>query len=205
MNILLYCLVAAVGYLLGSLNFGVLISRLFYHDDVRRYGSGNAGSTNILRVYGWGAAAAVFAGDVLKGTGSALLGLLLLGEEGCFLGGACALIGHMFPIYFRFRGGKGIATAAGFIAVFNYRQLLLILAVFLIGVLVTRIISVGSIAAAVSYPVAIWITDGRPVVILSGALLAALVIFMHRANLVRLLRGEEKRMNFSRKKTPPSN
>ena len=123
-------LCAVLGYFLGSLNFAVVISRLKFHDDIRRHGSGNAGATNMMRVYGKAAGIATFTGDIMKAVVSVLIARLLCGEVFAYLTGMCCAIGHAFPCYYRFRGGKCVAVTAAMALVlepFVFLCLLLIL------------------------------------------------------------------------------
>ena len=148
-----YLLVALAAYLLGSLNFGVIISRLRYGDDIRRHGSGNAGATNALRTYGKLAAVLVLAGDFLKGTFAVLLGSMIAGQLlGGWVASLLVILGHMFPAFFGFRGGKGVATAAGAILLLNPYSLAGLLAVFVVVTAATRYVSLASVLAAASFP-----------------------------------------------------
>ena len=145
--ILKYILCAVAAYLLGSISTGVLLSRRLFHDDVRKHGSGGTGATNMLRTYRLKAALLTFAGDAAKAALAVGLGLLLAGREGGCIAAVFAVVGHMFPLYFGFRGGKGIACTVGAVAVL-YPILLLPLAVlWAVPVLLSRCISLGSIIA----------------------------------------------------------
>lgn len=201
------CLIAAMiaAYLLGSVNFAIIFTRLFAKEDIRDFGSGNAGMTNVLRTVGKGAATLTFAGDFAKGALAVLIARLLfvfvakqpdffIGE---YLAAFCGLLGHCFPIFYGFKGGKGIAVSAGAMVVLSPLAFVFCLAAFLIFFLITKIVSVGSLAAAVVFPIAIFVLSAtasreHPLWRTGLALLIALmVIFMHRANIVRLIRGEE--------------
>ena len=198
-------------YLLGSISFAVIISKAVAKKDVRDFGSGNAGTTNVVRTVGLIPGIATFALDFLKGVAAALLGawsfsalgaetgISLLGSvNGALLCGFICQIGHMRPLFFDFRGGKGVATTAGVMLVADWRVLIVLLAAFLIPFAFTRIISLGSVTAAVAAPLAfipfhstaspydIWIE------ILLGLLLALGVLISHKENIKRLLRHEEK-------------
>ena len=204
------CLVlsALVAYLLGSLEFGIIVSKLLYGDDVRNHGSGNAGMTNVLRTFGKKAAALVLVGDMGKGIVSVVLVRTLaqsvfytaypngidLGAVAAFL----AVIGHLFPLYFKFKGGKGVAVAAGTILVTNPTVFLVLVLIFLIVVGGTRVVSLASIIGAISYPILTLLyclINGQSVVVntLFAVCMAALVIFMHRSNIQRLREGTEYR------------
>lgn len=189
---------ALIGYLLGSISFSIILSRLCYRDDIRRHGSGNAGMTNTLRTYGKPSAFLVLLGDAFKGFLSAYLGLLLAGPDGACAAGLFAVVGHMFPLYFGFRGGKGVATAAG-VLLFTCPPVFAALAVvFLLVIFVSRYVSLGSVTVAVLYPLAmLWIMGDDGLLIppvLCPFLMAALVIWAHRSNIRRLLSGTENKL-----------
>lgn len=196
-------LVAVAGYLLGNLNGAILISKLFLREDVREHGSGNAGLTNFFRSYGGGLTLCVLAIDVFKAVAAALLGGWLLGramgdpELGRMLGGFFAVIGHMFPVFFQFRGGKGILSSAALAGVMDWRILVIILAVFLLAVILTRYVSLGSCLGAVAYvPAFAWCFPGRADIILIATIMALAALFMHRKNIQRLLNGTESKLSF---------
>ena len=197
--ILKYILCAAAAYLLGSISTGVLLSRRLYHDDVRKHGSGGTGATNMLRTYRLKAALLTFAGDAAKAALAVGLGLLLAGREGGCIAAVFAVVGHMFPLYFGFRGGKGIACTVGAVAVL-YPILLLPLAVlWAVPVLLSRCISLGSIiaGAALTPAVALWCHgQGAAPAIPVGcaAVMTLLILWAHRENMVRLARGEENKI-----------
>ena len=193
-------LCALAGYLLGSVNCSIILSRLRYRDDIRRHGSGNAGMTNTLRTYGKLPAVLVLLGDGAKGVLAAWLGGLLAGTAGAYLAGLFAVVGHMFPLFFRFKGGKGVATAAGVILGSCQPVLLFLLAVFLLVVGGSRYVSLGSVTVAALYPFAmLWYTRALGPEVLCALLMAALVIWAHRSNIKRLLSGTENKLG--RKKT----
>ena len=199
-------------YLLGSINFGVVVSKLLYHEDVRTKGSGNAGTTNILRTYGKKAAALTLAGDIGKGVAAVLLGKLIFGMGiapqatlyGGYLASIAAVCGHLWPIWFRFKGGKGVAVAAGAILATQPPVLLALAIVFFSLAFSTRIVSLSSIVVAALYPVFtglwswyqgydIWFTTAFAVA------MGLLVIWMHRANIGRLLNGTEYKFGEKKK------
>jgi len=188
------------GYLLGSVNFSIILSRVQYRDDIRRHGSGNAGMTNTLRTYGKLSAVLVLVGDAAKGALAGWIGWQIGGTAwAVYLAGLFAVVGHMFPVFFGFRGGKGVATAAGFILGSCWPVCALLAVVFLAVVLTSRYVSLGSVTVAVLYPLSMfWVTRGadffpRPQVICS-LLMAALVIWAHRGNIRRLLSGTENKL-----------
>ena len=203
-----------VGYLFGSINFGVVVSRLFYHEDIRTRGSGNAGTTNILRTYGKKAAALTLAGDMLKGVAAVVLcrwaGALLTGGVAVngiyagYLAAIGAVCGHLWPVWFGFKGGKGVAVAAGAILASEPVVLLALAVVFFSIAFASRIVSLASVTVAVLYPIFTglysWYT-GRDILFttLCALAMAVLVIWMHRANLKRLANGTEYRFGEKKK------
>ena len=197
--ILKYILCAVAAYLLGSISTGVLLSRRLFHDDVRKHGSGGTGATNMLRTYRLKAALLTFAGDAAKAALAVGLGLLLAGREGGCIAAVFAVVGHMFPLYFGFRGGKGIACTVGAVAVL-YPILLLPLAVlWAVPVLLSRCISLGSIiaGAALTPAVALWChgPGAAPAIPVGcAAVMTLLILWAHRENMVRLARGEENKI-----------
>lgn len=202
---LLLVVALLVGYLLGGINFGVIVSRYIYHEDVRSKGSGNAGTTNILRTYGKKAAALTLAGDMGKGVVAVLLchwlatlatGAEVNGVYAGYLAAIGAVCGHLWPVWFGFKGGKGVAVAAGAILASEPVVLLALLVVFFVLAFSTRIVSLSSITAAALYPVftGLWSWYSHRSVLFTvvcAAVMAALVIWMHRANIQRLLNGTE--------------
>ena len=209
-TVLATILAAAAAYLLGSVSFAVVVSKGLYHQDVRQFGSGNAGMTNILRTYGKKAAALTLAGDFLKGIAAVVIGRLIFAAmgvtlfDGAYVGGLFAILGHLYPVYFGFRGGKGILTSIGIIAVINPLVFVGLLIIGLPLIFLTQIVSVGSLAGAVCYPILTLLVDsfqgGISWLDFSfSVVIALLVIWMHRANIKRLLNGTENR--FGGKKT----
>ncbi len=205
--------VAVAAYLLGSLNFGILISRCFYRDDVRKHGSGNAGSTNILRTYGKKAAALTLLGDMGKGVLAVILGRALLGWAfgdaafglyGGYVAAIFAVLGHLWPVWFGFKGGKGVAVAAGAILASNPLVFLALAAVFFGFAFTTRIVSLSSIVVAACYPVFTALYSwykGQPIwfVTICAGIMGGLVIWMHRSNIKRLLNGTEYKFGEKKK------
>ena len=189
------------GYLLGSISFSIILSRLRYQDDIRRHGSGNAGTTNTLRTYGKLSAALVLAGDAAKGALAAWIGLELGGPMTMYMAGLFAVIGHMFPVFFGFRGGKGVATAAGFILGSQPFLCLILAVVFALVVFFSRYVSLGSLWAGASFPFISWYVyrDTRVLLPLAAAC-GVLVVWGHRANIVRLLEGTENKFSLHKKR-----
>lgn len=202
---IVFCI--AVGYLLGSLNFGLIISGRFYHDDVREHGSGNAGTTNMMRTYGMLPAAITMVGDFLKSALSVVIGGLLLGLFGGYLAGFAAVIGHVFPLYYGFKGGKGVMTVAGVMALTDWRVFLVLFVIFLLSILCTKMVSFGSVLTAVLYPIILFnilkITNsasGSFIGVVFAVLMAATVVIKHKENIKRILAGKESKMSLFDKK-----
>ena len=193
---------AICAYLLGSVSGGLIASFTRHKEDLRRHGSGNAGMTNALRTYGVRSAALVLAIDTLKTVLAVLLARLLLAESwGTVVGGACAVLGHDFPVYYRFRGGKGVLSSAVVVALLDWRVFLISLAIFALAVLLTGRVSVGSLSVAVAAPVCCLLLQLGTVQELFVAALGALLIFTHRSNLRRLLRGEEPKTVIAKRRS----
>ena len=197
-NLFSILIVIAAGYLLGSISTGVVLSKLFAKTDIRSQGSGNAGTTNMLRVLGRKMALFTFIGDMLKGIIAVFIGKWLIGGElGGLLGVVGALLGHYYPLYFGFKGGKGIATSFGSLLFVFPVQALLAFAVFLILVAVTHYVSVGSIAAAITLPLLIVITHWQePSLWIITVCIGASVVWRHRANIKRLMNHTENKLDF---------
>jgi glycerol-3-phosphate acyltransferase PlsY len=201
---MLHVAVVALAYLLGSIPFGYLLVRLRGGGDVREAGSGGTGATNVTRRAGKAAGVLTLLLDALKGAAAVLLARAVLGagaEWWVCAAAVGAVLGHVFPVWLRFHGGKGVATGLGVFLVLAPLATLCALAVFAAVVRTWRYVSLGSITAAVVLPPAVWtlgalgISDRAAVPVLAVAALgAALIIFMHRANIGRLLRGEENRL-----------
>ncbi|MGN0995730.1 MAG: glycerol-3-phosphate 1-O-acyltransferase PlsY [Candidatus Ventricola sp.] len=189
----------AIGYLLGSISTGVLLSRAFSNTDIRSQGSGNAGTTNMLRVLGRKMALLTFIGDMLKGIIAVFIGKALVGGSlGGVLGVLGAVLGHFYPLYFGFKGGKGIATSFGALLFVFPVQALIAFGVFLALVAATHYVSVGSIAAAITLPLLVIFTTplDLPVYIIT-ACIGAGVVWRHRANIRRLLQHTENKLDFN--------
>ena len=195
---------ALAGYLLGNLNGSVCISALM-HDDVRSHGSGNAGLTNFIRNYGAGQALLVILIDAGKAIVACLVGGMILGPagywlEGLTLGGLAVMLGHDFPALLGFRGGKGILSGLFVVLSIDWRIALVLLAVFAIAYFATQYVSLGSVLAAAAFGIcALILHNDNPLVMWGSVIIAALTIFMHRSNIVRLLKGEERKTDLFKK------
>ena len=211
---IMYVLMAIIAYLIGSVNFSVILSKKMAGFDLREKGSGNAGTTNMLRTVGKGAAALTLICDVLKGV--VAIGIaILMGKTGADIdkallvqiAGIAVVIGHTFPIFFQFKGGKGVATSLGVLLLSNWQIGLICLVFGLLLIILTRMVSLGSCAAAVLYPVLTLfihehyiVSEGNDYFIYS-ILLAIIVLWNHRANIKRIMSGTENRISFGGNKS----
>ena len=195
-------LVAVLSYLLGCINGAIATSHIFYHDDVRRHGSGNAGLTNFYRNYGARCAPMVIAFDMLKAVGAVLLGnyflgyLLGWGAAGKYFGALFCVIGHMFPVFYGFKGGKGILCSGTLLLLLDWRIALVGWGAFVVLWLTTRYVSLGSVAAAISFPITTHFVfrDGFSTAL--SVCISLLVLWAHRGNIKRLLNGTESKFHF---------
>ncbi len=206
--LVLLCVVSCTAaYFLGSFNFAIIISKYKYKDDIRSYGSGNGGMTNMLRTYGKAAAAFTLLGDMLKAAVSVLIGSLLAGEAGAYLAGFACTIGHSFPIFYGFKGGKGIVVTATMLLCLEPLVFLILFIMFVIIVASTKFLSLGSIIGMLFYPLVLnrlypFLNNSTPegaVPAVVSILNAGLVIWLHRENIKRLLRGKENKFSLKKK------
>lgn len=223
MQILALLLTAVISYLLGSVNSSIIVVKLLKHEDIREHGSKNAGLTNTLRCYGKFPALLTLIGDLAKGVVAVLLSQLvcrlLLGEDFSdiyfidsqaigYIAGFFAIIGHIFPLYYHFKGGKGVLVASSVLLVIDPLTFAIVIPFFLIVVLITRYVSVGSISAAVAYPILTFCVNylirSAPLneAVLYTALTVGtsiLLIYMHRTNIRRLKAGTENKFGQKKK------
>ena len=197
-----WALLALAGYLLGCANGAILTSKLFYRDDVRKHGSGNAGLTNFYRAYGAKLVLLVIAVDMLKAVAAVELGGALLGGAlGKYYMGFFCMLGHMFPAPYRFKGGKGILSSGTLLLCLDWRVALAGWGAFVVLVLLTRYVSLGSVAAAASLPVSTYFVyrgaADFPWIMPLGTLIGGMVIWAHRANIARLVHGTENKLHRS--------
>ena len=206
---------AIIAYVLGSLNFAVIISKVKFKDDIRRYGSGNAGMTNMLRTYGKAAAAFTLLGDAAKAMVSVLIGTLLAGEAGAYIAGLACVLGHSFPVFYGFKGGKGIVVTAAMLLCLEPLVFLILLLIFVILVASTKFLSLGSIIGMLLYPVLLNSlypvlhpeinTDGINTAQLGAVpaivciLNTVFVVWLHRENIKRLMSGTENKFSLKKK------
>lgn len=211
METVCFFIIAVISYLVGSLNFAIIVSK-YRNDDVRNHGSKNAGLTNMLRTYGKHAAYLTFVGDFTKGILSIGVAKILCdlfslsalsGVAGCFAM-FFTIMGHMFPVYFSFKGGKGILSSAACLLMIDYRVFLIIISIFLVLVITTRMVSLSSIVAAVAAGISnafFCFYDKKEYAVVQTviiAIIAVSVILKHRTNIVRILNGTENKLSFKK-------
>ncbi len=204
-----------IPYLIGSFTSSIFISRVFYHDDIRGHGSGNAGTTNMLRTFGWPAAIATFLCDALKTALAIFVSWLLMGyvwaglgfsfSPGAYFAMLFCILGHIYPVYFRMKGGKGVLCAAVSIAMLSPWVFCILLIIFVGTVAFTKYVSLGSILCAAIYPLflssLVNAFGGRLdiLLMLPAFLTAALLVFAHRSNIKRLYNHQENKLSFKRR------
>ena len=193
-------LCAVIGYAMGNISSGILVGKAFGVKDIRKVGSGNAGTTNVLRSLGWLPSILTLLGDCLKGLIPSLIGLRLAGTAGLLTGGIAAIIGHDFPAAFGFKGGKGIATSLGVLLVLDYRLALVLFVIQFTAVAITRYMSFGSVINTLVFPFIVAIlyhgrSDSR-ILVIGAIIMSALSLYGHRGNVIRLFRGEENKLDF---------
>ena len=210
--------VLVISYLLGSINSSIIISRLIYRDDVRKHGSGNAGMTNMLRTYGKNAALLTLAGDLMKTVLALLAAALVFGFQysagiswggpngECYLAGLFAVLGHIFPIYYKFKGGKGVLATSTMALVLSPIPFLILFAIFALVVWLSKYVSLGSVIVAMLYPVLLhgyfMFVFGLPMpalTALSTIVLAIIIVWCHRTNLERIGNRTENKLSFGKK------
>ena len=214
MVILVFILIAVFSYLLGSLNFGVILSKA-KGEDVREKGSGNAGTTNMLRNYGKGMAALTIIGDMAKVVIAIQLTTIICSILGlqysfeaipglffikCFAGFFCVL-GHIFPVFFKFKGGKGVATSGGMVFMVDWRIALILLAVFIIVVLITKYVSLGSLIMSALYPILIYAFHRDLFATLISLVFTAIIFIAHRENIKKLINHTENKISLKKKES----
>lgn len=197
MDILAYLAIAVIAYLLGSISTGMLVSKAMGGPDLHKVGSGNTGATNALRTMGKKGGAIVFAGDVVKALLACLVGRLWMGQNGAMLAGLFVILGHNWPVFFGFKGGKGILSGGTLVWLLDWRVGLIAWGLFAALWLLTKYVSLGSVCAAASMPVTTFFFCGRSLLYTALAvLIAALVIWCHRENITRLLHHQEHKFQW---------
>lgn len=192
MEVLKYFACAFAGYLFGSVNFAIILCKAIKHEDVRKKGSLNAGATNVARVYGMRMGLITFIGDFIKTAAAMGFGLLLLGKDGMAIGAMTCLIGHCWPLFFKFRGGKGVVVGAAIGCFLDWRVFIIIVAAFFMAFALTKRVSVSSLTAAFIFPIVLALLGGHfPIEIAAGILTFIVVWVMHIPNIKRIINHTE--------------
>ena len=194
-----FLVLAAAAYVLGSMNFSIIISKKIYGEDIRTYGSGNAGMTNMLRTYGKGPAFITLLTDALKTVLAVMIGRLIWGAIGAYAAGLCCMIGHIYPMFYKFKGGKGVVVVGITILMTNWKVGLILLAIFAILVYSTKFISLGSVMGVLIYPLILSRMLGKDpqIVLLFALAMTVIVVVKHRSNIKRLLEGTENKVSLT--------
>ncbi len=197
--ILLYVFVP---YLIGSINSAIIVSKVMYNDDIRKYGSGNAGFTNMMRTYGKKAAFITFAGDILKTIVAVLIGWCTLGYLTAYIAGFACFIGHIFPVFYGFRGGKGILCLTAILLMLDWRIFLILLVIFVLSVACTKYISFGSVLCSMLFPLILnrMNNTGLSLIEFVAMSIAVVVVIKHLGNLKRIFNGTESKFEFKKSK-----
>ena len=218
--IIKYILIAVIAYLLGSLNFSIILSEVVKKIDIRDSGSGNAGATNMLRTYGKKAAVGTMIGDILKVALGIIIAFAILDVPMKYIfsnpadaaeiqrvmlykefAGLFCVLGHIFPLYFKFKGGKGVAACTGMVIIVDWRIALILFVIFIGVILISKWISLGSIVIALLYPVLIFAFYKNFILAAVALLFTAIVIVAHRENIKRLAKGTENKISIKNKKS----
>lgn len=218
--IIKYILIAVIAYLLGSLNFSIILSEVVKKKDIRDSGSGNAGATNMLRTYGKKAAVGTMIGDILKVALGIIIAFAILDVPMKYIfsnpadaaeiqrvmlykefAGLFCVLGHIFPLYFKFKGGKGVAACTGMVIIVDWRIALILFVIFIGVIFISKWISLGSIVIALLYPVLIFAFYKNFILAAVAMLFTAIVIVAHRENIKRLAKGTENKISFKNKKS----
>lgn len=196
-----FLVIVLSSYLLGSCNFAIIISDKFFKEDIRTYGSGNAGMTNMLRTYGKRAAVLTLLADAAKAVVSIIIGRLIWGIIGAYVAGLVCMIGHVFPVFYKFKGGKGVVVAAVTILMTNWKVGLILALFFFILVGGTKYISLGSVMCALIYPLLLprFLGNAPQITVLFSFGLMLIVVLKHTSNIKRLLNGTENKISFTKK------
>lgn len=210
MIILKLFIVAVISYLLGSLNFGVILSKRVKNEDVRDSGSGNAGTTNMMRTYGKSLGMLTIAGDILKVVVAIVIAFQIIPASELkadnpeiilkAFAGLFAVMGHIFPCFFKFKGGKGVATSGGMVIMIDYRIALILLVVFAITILLTKYVSLGSIFMAILFPVFIGLFYKDIILVIIASVFTCIVVIAHRENIKKLIGHTENKVGQNKQK-----
>ncbi len=191
-----------VPYLLGSVNTAIVVSKYFYHDDIRNYGSHNAGFTNVMRTYGKKAAIITFAGDILKTVLAVMCGWCVFGYLTAYIAGFACFIGHIFPVFYGFKGGKGVVCLAAILLMLDWRIFVTLLVVFVGIVMATKYISAGSVICSMMFPLLLNRMNNTGIYMIEfvAMAIALVIVLKHYENLKRIFNGTESKFSFKKSK-----
>lgn len=204
--VLMFAVTAAASYFLGCFNGAVIVSKYILRDDIRTHGSGNAGLTNFYRTFGGPLTLVVILCDVIKAVIAVLIGTALIGNAlgapilGKYFAGTFCMLGHMFPCMFHFKGGKGILSGGAIAIMIDWRVALVVWGGFIVLALLTKWVSLGSCWAGLTFPISTWFFIGDVWCTVLASICGALILWKHRANIRRILKGEESKFSFHHKK-----
>ena len=194
-----YIIIVVVAYLLGTVAAGKIVAKKMGHIDISKVGSGNAGTTNVLRTLGWIPSVLTLVGDVAKAVAAALVGKAIAGETGMYISGVAVMVGHIWPVLYGFKGGKGIAAAFGFIIFTDPLTALLLFVEQVAVIALTRYMSLASILSCIMYPVFTMIFNWENRInVVCACLMGAMALFAHRSNIMRLINKNENRLDFKK-------
>lgn len=201
-SLLLMFVYIFIPYLLGSINTAIIVSGKMYHDDVRNHGSGNAGFTNMMRNYGKKAAVITLVGDILKTMIAVMIGWCVFGYLSAYIAGLACLVGHVFPVFYHFRGGKGVLCLATIVLMLDWRLFLILFAIFVILVVGTKYISAGSVICAMLYPLILNRMNDTGLRLIEFIALAIMliVVIKHKDNIKRIFNGTESKFQIKKSK-----
>ncbi len=194
-----FILIAAIAYFLGNFSTGLIVGRQIAGVDIRKHGSGNAGTTNMLRTLGWLPSILTLIGDMLKAVVATIIGWWLGGRDGALLAGVLVVVGHNWPVLYGFKGGKGIAASIGCVLVVQWEVAVPVVLLGILIVAITRYVSVGSIASMVIFMIVEFIISFHDLnMLIFSVILTTFAIYSHRANLARLIAGNENKLDLSK-------
>lgn len=200
MDALCYIAIAVIAYLLGSISTGMIVSKAMGGPDLHKVGSGNTGATNALRTMGKKGGALVFAGDVVKALLACLVGRLWMGQYGAMLAGLCVVIGHNWPVFYGFKGGKGVSSTCGVMLMTFWWQAIICYVIAIATIAITKFVSVGSMVLTVLFAVIVTVTNwGSWLMIAWVWVIAGLCVCRHHGNIARLLQGTERKLGAKEK------
>lgn len=187
-------IVSVLSYIIGNISVSYLIAKYAAGIDIRKYGSGNAGATNVLRTLGKKAGVAAFLGDALKGVIAVVLGRLIAGEDGQIFAGLFVVIGHNWPIFLNFKGGKGIATTIGVMTAINPYIVAAIVPIGIVIIIITKYVSLASIMGMIIFPITMLFTHQNIKLVLFSFILSIMALYRHRTNIKKLMEGTESKL-----------